>query len=367
MKKLFLLLLLPCFNFAQLDYDGELELQLINRGASWNVSIKLTALSARWDANYELTEDYAIVSSSASNPDYYINFEHILHPGNESEFAIGLYKISAFENDIEQAYFFMDWRTSDWNSSLDVYFKYDVANNNFRNWANTETINYTYQTLWDLTGNGLETTGLEDYWENCLGLIHNSNFNPRLVWGPYPDENFSVNYYKIYKKTGTGSFNFCETNSGVNWVDDDETVILGPPQANETICYYKVTAVGWQSEESVETDYTNTVDTRVEGPNQDKISQYDNVKLANSFTLFQNYPNPFNPATIISWYSPKDGFVKLDIFDILGRQIDELVNEYRTSGFSFVEFDAHNLPSGVYFYKIQNGALTEIRKMILQK
>lgn len=73
------------------------------------------------------------------------------------------------------------------------------------------------------------------------------------------------------------------------------------------------------------------------------------------------------PTTIISWYSQKDGFVTLDIFDILGRQIDVLVNEYRASGFNFVEFDAKNLPSGVYFYKIQTGVLTEIRKMIIQK
>lgn len=373
MKKLILIIItIPFTLFAQLEHFGELVIELLNQGSTWNVTFTLTAVTARWDENYELTSEYEIISDNINSnepSEATAYFDHILDSwaGINPIFAIGLYKLSAIENGVEQAYFWIDWRTSDGSTYGDLNFKYDVGNNNFRNWGNTETINFSYKTIWDMTNADLETSGLENYWENCLGLIHNSNFNPRLVWGPYPDENFTVNYYKIYKKTGTGNFNFCETNSGVNWVDDDETVILGPPQANETICYYKVTAVGWQSEESVETDYTNTVDTRTEGPNQDKIGQQNNEKFANSFTLFQNYPNPFNPTTIISWYSPKDGFVTLDIFDILGRQIDVLVNEYRASGVNLVEFDAKNLPSGVYFYKIQTGVLTEIRKMIIQK
>ncbi len=75
MKKLYLLVLLPFITFAQLDFDGELRFVLINRGSSWNVTIKLTAIGARWDANNYLTQEYAIISSGVSNPnlcDYFI-------------------------------------------------------------------------------------------------------------------------------------------------------------------------------------------------------------------------------------------------------------------------------------------------------
>lgn len=85
------------------------------------------------------------------------------------------------------------------------------------------------------------------------------------------------------------------------------------------------------------------------------------------YSLSQNYPNPFNPKTIISYSIPDDGFVTLKVFDITGRVVIQLVNQFQKSGeYSFV-FDGINLPSGVYFYKIHVNNYTEIRKMLLIK
>jgi hypothetical protein len=85
------------------------------------------------------------------------------------------------------------------------------------------------------------------------------------------------------------------------------------------------------------------------------------------FQLFQNYPNPFNPTTIISYQIPKSGFVSLVVYDALGREIKTLVNEEKVLGKYSVEFNASNLPSGVYFYTLKAGEYISTKKMIIVK
>ena len=83
------------------------------------------------------------------------------------------------------------------------------------------------------------------------------------------------------------------------------------------------------------------------------------------FNLLQNYPNPFNPTTVIKFQIPTASKVSLKVFDILGNDVSDLVNEQREAGSYEVEFDASNLPSGVYFYKMQAGKFVAVNKMIL--
>jgi len=85
------------------------------------------------------------------------------------------------------------------------------------------------------------------------------------------------------------------------------------------------------------------------------------------FVLLQNYPNPFNPATSIEFVLPKSGHVKLAVFDVLGKEVKTLVNEFRDAGTYKVDFNASNLASGVYFYRIEAANFTEARKMVLVK
>ena len=93
----------------------------------------------------------------------------------------------------------------------------------------------------------------------------------------------------------------------------------------------------------------------------------DDEQLPKEFTLYQNYPNPFNPSTKISWQLPVGNIVKLKVYDILGREIITLVNEYKPLGKYETEFNAANFPSGVYFYRIQAGSFVETKKMMLLK
>lgn len=86
-----------------------------------------------------------------------------------------------------------------------------------------------------------------------------------------------------------------------------------------------------------------------------------------NFSLSQNYPNPFNPVTNIKFDIPKSGFVKITVFDLLGREITRLVNEQMQPGSYNVDWDASNYPSGVYFYKLESEDFVESKKMVLVK
>ena len=83
--------------------------------------------------------------------------------------------------------------------------------------------------------------------------------------------------------------------------------------------------------------------------------------------LDQNYPNPFNPTTNIEFRIADFGFATLKVYDVLGREVATLVNETKVPGNYEVKFNAANLPSGIYFYRIQAGSFVEAKKMILLK
>ena len=85
------------------------------------------------------------------------------------------------------------------------------------------------------------------------------------------------------------------------------------------------------------------------------------------FTLEQNYPNPFNPSTKISYSVKEAGLAKLRVFDILGSEVAVLVNETKEAGNHSIEFDASNLPSGVYIYTLQVNGYSASQKMLLLK
>jgi len=86
-----------------------------------------------------------------------------------------------------------------------------------------------------------------------------------------------------------------------------------------------------------------------------------------TYELAQNYPNPFNPATTITFSIPEAGMVSLKVYDILGKEVANLMNEDKSAGTYTVSFDASNLPTGTYIYKISTGNFTSTRKMLLLK
>jgi hypothetical protein len=103
-----------------------------------------------------------------------------------------------------------------------------------------------------------------------------------------------------------------------------------------------------------------------------KYSQETEVTIAapKNFALSQNYPNPFNPSTVISYELPDGGtphVVSLRVYDVMGREVASLVNETKEAGFYEVKFDASGLASGLYFYRLQTGNFTAVKKLIFMK
>jgi photosystem II stability/assembly factor-like uncharacterized protein len=91
------------------------------------------------------------------------------------------------------------------------------------------------------------------------------------------------------------------------------------------------------------------------------------TNMHSDFILNQNYPNPFNNETVISFSLPRKSNVHISIFDIIGREIKTLVNEFKKAGSYLVSFNGSELASGVYFYRIRAGDFVQTKRMILLK
>ncbi len=130
---------------------------------------------------------------------------------------------------------------------------------------------------------------------------------------------------------------------------------------------YTVQAIDKYQDSSVRSDFGSAIGLLYCGDacafGEDNNLQ--NEQSPKKYSLNQNYPNPFNPLTKIKYDLPNDNFVTIKIYDILGKELLNLVNEFKQAGSYSVTFDATNYPSGVYYYKIKTGSFVQVRKMIL--
>jgi photosystem II stability/assembly factor-like uncharacterized protein len=147
------------------------------------------------------------------------------------------------------------------------------------------------------------------------------------------------------------------SNAGTNWL----TSLSYNITTNINSIYFVNTATGWAVGNSGAIFRTWT--SGLPGINVQNISS----EIPSSFSLQQNYPNPFNPTTNIKFAIPKNEFVKITVFDILGKELETLVNEQLQPGTYETNWNASNYPSGVYFYKLITKGFTETKKMFLIK
>lgn len=97
------------------------------------------------------------------------------------------------------------------------------------------------------------------------------------------------------------------------------------------------------------------------------VERENGTSQLSSYVLGQNYPNPFNPSTTLNYQIPENSFVTLKVFDMLGREIATLVNQQKPAGKYNVEFNAGNIPSGIYIYTLSTENFKETKKMVLLK
>ncbi len=97
------------------------------------------------------------------------------------------------------------------------------------------------------------------------------------------------------------------------------------------------------------------------------MSVTTSVEKPKAFALEQNYPNPFNPTTTVRFAIPRNEHVTLKVYDLLGREMATLVDEVQGSGFKSIEFDAAQLASGVYIYRLTAGSFSSSKKLMVVK
>jgi|WetSurMetagenome_2_1015567.scaffolds.fasta_scaffold17810_2 hypothetical protein len=199
-------------------------------------------------------------------------------------------------------------------------------------------------------------------WGTDIRLTNNSDvsINPsvtssgsivHVVWEDYRDG--SEIYYKL------------STDGGLNWNEDTRLTNAGSFSMYPSVSVSdSVVHVLWE-------DFRDGAGAEIyykRNPTGNPTG-VENIRteFPKEFSLAQNYPNPFNPSTKINWQSPVSSWQTLKVYDVLGNVIATLVDEYKPAGNYEVRFIVANLPSGVYFYKLQTGSFVETKKMLFLK
>ena len=177
-------------------------------------------------------------------------------------------------------------------------------------------------------------------------------------------------------------YNVEDCNIVLNWLTQTEK------NSDKFIVERKTIVTNWESIGSVKASvlsnspkqYSFTDNKLQSGKYQYRLKMIDNdgtfkyskiieaeIALPKKFYLNQNYPNPFNPTTIISYSLPSSFNVKLAIYNTLGQTVKILVNRFENAEYYSVNFNASDLPSGIYLYKLEAGQFSQIKKMILIK
>jgi len=159
--------------------------------------------------------------------------------------------------------------------------------------------------------------------------------------------------------TNTVSTNGTILNRGRKDVEFKWVVPSGLPS------YPRIYAVLDQENAITEIHENNNKGFNVLGASSVSGIEDENYFIPTEYVLYQSYPNPFNPSTTIKYSLPNSDVVSLKVFDILGREVTVLLDEYKTAGTHAVEFNASGLASGVYFYQLRAQSFVETKKMVL--
>ena len=191
-----------------------------------------------------------------------------------------------------------------------------------------------------------------------------SSNHPQITWATNLEPD--IQSYKIWKHSnGSSMIAATVTNYPTfptqYWTDLDVTK---PGKFDPSYEYdYKVKAVDNTGKESL---YSNEVSITGYG-NQWKTNNKKLDEIPSDYSLSNNYPNPFNPTTTIKYSIKESGLVSLKVFDVLGKEVIDLVNEVKPVGVYETEFNANDLPSGVYICSLRVNDFVSYRKMVLLK
>ncbi len=230
--------------------------------------------------------------------------------------------------------------------------------------TNSESGGTQWFGVWSMSGGGLRA--MEYIVSPPIGRIFLVGLNGRIRYRP----NDNINW--INQASGTA-----QTLNAVAFTDTTNGHIVGN---NGIIIKTTNTGANWITQPSGTInnlrgiDFINATTGWIVGASGNVLRQGIPVniqKIGNEipteFKLYQNYPNPFNPKTIIRFKIKESGFIQLKLFDILGREVEILVNESLEQGVYEILFEGEDLPSGIYFYKLIAEDFSSTKKLLLLK
>ena len=258
-----------------------------------------------------------------------------------------------------------------WNSGRIYHYSIQVSNDQLQ-WEDLVTNEISSSQEWtinefqDISARFIRITCLDNNQSDWAGIWESRIFEPLDPTAvEYTAFTANVNdKNKVVLKWSTATEQNCEQFNITRKKDGGNLELIGSVKGNGSISYprnyqYVDNSIssGHYSYRLEEVDFSGNV-------------QYSNivkveVNMPEKFVLEQNYPNPFNPSTYINYSVPRESPISLKIYDILGKEVETLVNEKQTEGSYQIEFNAYNLPSGIYFCRMQSEDFVSIKKMIL--
>jgi len=324
-----------------------------------------------WDYDFNINPNFSnstvttvgnidVSSNAVDITGWEFSYQYDICPSAPGRIGYSKYKISHGNR-----YFYIDYRDCrfwkgingySYASSPDVWILYDLEINTFYRrqiglgtWiqiSNGSTLN-----IWDIfnQSGSPNVEGFQPTTPTGLQII-NSSGNPQLLWTA--SEPATAAKYHVYRNnvkiTGTPV-------ATTSFIDYD--VAFGS-NIHQT---YKIQAVSGDGSKT-SPGYSNSV--TINAAPADKNASFVQI---GSLLNAKNYPNPFNPSTTIQYELSVESFVTVNVFDMLGREVEQLVNEYQTMGFKTIHFDSKNLPAGIYYYSIRAGSKSDIKSMIVLK
>ena len=212
-----------------------------------------------------------------------------------------------------------------------------------------------------------------NYYGNSVSIIR--DFQPEfttstasITFGTVPIGSSAQDSMVVVNTGAATLFIFDATSSDSNFSVSPSSVSISPSDSATFYITFAPSSSGAKSGYIIFVHNAPGSPDSVEVSGNGIISGVKNTdSIIPEFSLEQNYPNPFNPVTIIQYSVGSQEFVKLKVYDILGREITTLVNEAKPAGTYEVKFDASNLSTGIYIYKIYAGSFIETKKLILIK
>ncbi|HEX2786640.1 MAG TPA: S8/S53 family peptidase [Ignavibacteria bacterium] len=272
----------------------------------------------------------------------------------------------AFNTPADDDYIIFKYKITNTNASaisnfyIGIYSDWDVGTNGDLNKADYDAVNQLGY-IWRTDNNPNSYVGMSlltgtnvNYW-----AIDNDNAVAGNPWGVYD------NFTDIEKWQALSS-NIGRQTAGGTGTGRDVSHVLGagpfsiPANSSIYVGFALVAA------ENLNDLKTNAANAKIKYASVLGISSNENL-IPEKFQLHQNYPNPFNPSTTIKFGLAQNSFVKISVYDMLGREVAQLVNQRLNAGTHEASFNASNLTSGTYFYKLETEYFTETKKMLLIK